>query len=203
MYKNGEAAIDRVLVLVAKCPQELQPKCFEILLNGYVQLQVNAAAPPVAGDLNQLQQLHKLQAPPPETDVPAAARTRFANTAKRIDVSLDKLESLFDFGVDPFTLQAVVLPGKNNAEKAREVALLAASRSYLATGSWSADWSEVKALCVDHNCYDKKNQLVNLKAGVNKNLFKAVELGGTIELAVNGVKKAEQLLKHLATGNSE
>lgn len=45
MYKNGEAALDRILELVAKCPKELQEKCFEVLLSGYVQIEVGAFKP--------------------------------------------------------------------------------------------------------------------------------------------------------------
>jgi hypothetical protein len=45
VYKNGEAALDRILELVTKCPKELQEKCFEVLLSGYVQLEVGAINP--------------------------------------------------------------------------------------------------------------------------------------------------------------
>ena len=82
------------------------------------------------------------------------------------------------------------------------VALLAASRSYLATGSWIADWQEVKSLCVDQNCYDRANYVVNLKKG-SGSWFKGVEPGKAVELSSGGVKEAEKLLKSLADGSSE
>jgi len=116
-------------------------------------------------------------------------------------VSIEKLESLFDFSVDPFALHAVALPGKNNAEKTRQVALLAASRSYLAAGAWSADWQEVKSLCVDHNCYDAPNHAVNLKKGASTT-FKSVDAGKSIDLSSGGIQEAEKLLKSLAEGTT-
>jgi hypothetical protein len=196
MYKNGEAALGRILELVAKCPKEFQEKCFDVLLSGYVQLEVglakpHAATPPIP---------HGQQPPPPDLDVPPAVLPRFKNYAKRLAIETEKLAALFDFSVDPFALQAVAISGKDTAEKSRNVALLAAARSYFATGSWNADWQEVKALCVDHNCYDVNNYAKNLKVGA-KGWFKSVEPGKAIELSASGIKAAEKLLKDLAEGN--
>lgn len=110
MYKTGEAALDRILALVAKCPKELQEKCFEVLLAGYVQLEVGTMRPPSApaAASNPLQ---PPQAPPPqnESSIPQAVLPRFKNTAKRVGVDLEKLEALFDFNADPFDLHAVTV----------------------------------------------------------------------------------------------
>lgn len=203
MYKDGEKAIARILELVATCPKELQEKCFEGLLAGYVQAQVGvsrAPAPAVPG----AGQVPPAAPPPPaaESAIPAAVLPRFRNTAKRIGVGLDKLESLFDFSADPFSLHAVNVPGKNSADKTRNVALLAAARSYLATGAWSADWQEIKSLCVDHNCYDSANHSMNLKKGAGS-WFKSVDAGKPVELSSGGIKEAEKFLKSLADGGTE
>ena len=143
MYKNGEVALDRILELIGKCPKELQEKCFEVLLSGYVQLEVGMTKPQTPPAYAQQGQEKKDEIPPPESRIPPAVLHRFRATAKRLGIAVEKLESLFDFSVDPFAFHAVVVPGKKSAEKARNVALLAASRSYLAAGLWSADWQEV------------------------------------------------------------
>lgn len=204
MYKNGEAALERILELVAKCPKELQEKCFEVLINGYVQLEIGGQGGKPQPPASPTQPIQP-QAPPAESQIPAAVRPRFKTTAKRLGVTAEKIEALFDFGVDPFALHPVSLPGKNVAEKTRNVALLAASRSYLATGSWSADWQEVKALCVNYNCYDPANHAVNLKKAANGKdaIFKAAEPRKSIELSSHGVQEAEKLLKQLAKGSAE
>jgi hypothetical protein len=202
MYKNGEAALDRILELVSKCPKELQEKCFEVLLSGYVQLEVGGSRSPSRAPGAQHTQQIQQQPPPAESSIPPAVLPRFKNTAQRLGVAPEKLEALFDFNVDPFALHAFTVPGKNNAEKARNVALLAASRSYLATGAWSADWQEAKSLCVDHNCYDRPNHTVNLKKGAGT-LFKTVEPAKPLELSTGGIKEAEKLLKSLSEGVTE
>jgi len=202
MYKNGETALERILELVSKCPKELQEKCFEVLLSGYVQIEVGGTIPMHPAAQTAQPQLIQTPAPQPETHVPPAVLPRFRNTAKRIGVPIEKLEALFDFSVDPFMLHALTLPGKNNAEKTRQVALLAASRSYLATGTWSADWQEVKSLCVDYNCYDGGNHAVNLKKGANS-VFKNVEPQKPVELSTDGIQEAEKLLKDLTASNAE
>ena len=194
VYKNGEVALKRILALVSTCPKELQEKCFEVLLSGYVQLEVGTSKPS-APDAHTREIEH--QVPPSESHIPDPVLPRLKTTAKRLDTTLEKLEALFDFSIDPFMLHAVKLSGKSKAERARQVALLAAYRTYLATGSWSADWQEVKALCVDYNCYDLANHAVNLKKGA-VSLFKNIEAGKPFELSSDGIKKAEELLKSLA-----
>ncbi|GEM_PF-5715869 len=202
MYKNGEAALDRILELVAKCPKDLQEKCFEGLLLGYVQLEVGGTKPLSTAAESSQRERPRQDTPATESPIPPTALLRFKNTAKRLNVTVEKLDALFDFSVDPFVVHPVALTGKNNAEKARQVALIAASRSYLASGSWSADWQEVKALCVDYNCYDGGNHAVNLKKGAGA-VFKVVEPGKAIELSSDGIKEAEKLLKRLAEGPAE
>lgn len=71
MYKNGEAALDRILELVAKCPKELQEKCFEVLLSGYVQLEVGAVTRHVQPPGGQPAQQPPKQMPSAESAIPA------------------------------------------------------------------------------------------------------------------------------------
>jgi len=200
MYKNGENALDRILQLVSKCPKEHQEKCFQILLSGYVELELAGVKPVTA--MTPHQPTQQTPSPASASEIPATVLPRFKNTAKRLGVPVEKLEALFDFSVDPFVLHPVSLPGKNNAEKARNVALLAACRSYFVSGSWSADWQEVKSLCVDYNCYDSANHAVNLKKGANS-VFKIVDSGKAIELSSDGIKEAEKILKGLAGEGGE
>jgi len=81
----------------------------------------------------------------------------------------------------------------------RNVALLVAVRTYLATGAWTADWSEVKALCIDLNCYDAANHAAYLRKGEGK-YFKSVAVGKAIELSGPGRTAAEQVLAGLIAG---
>jgi hypothetical protein len=197
MYKDGEVALKEILDLVDKCPKEFQQKCFEVLLSGYVESEVASLVPARRSTKPTLEDEKKPDNLPANPAIPTPVLNRFRNTAKRLEVSHENLEGLFDFSVDPFVLQAITVPGKGVAEKTRNVALLAASRSYMAAGTWSADWQEVKSLCIDHSCYGGANHLVNLEKGKGS-LFKSVERGKTLELSSAGVQEAEKLLKSLA-----
>ena len=203
MYKNGDAALDRIIELANKCPKEWQEKCFEILLSGYVQLEIAAdhGQQGSQGQSRKKDDEHGGQGATGETSIPAAVLPRFKNAAKRLEVPVERLEALFDFGTDPFTLQPASLTADNKADRTRELALLAAARSYLVGGSWSADWQEVKSLCVDYNCYDAANHTAYLKRA--KKLFKNVEANRPIDLSSDGVTQAEQLLKTLATSKAQ
>ena len=195
MYKTGEAALDRILELVTKCPKELQETCFEVLLSGYVQMEVGSAAASSAQAQQQPAARH-------ESGIPQVVLSRFQTAAEHMDVDLKKLEALFDFTVHPFSLQTVSVPGKNNEDKTRSVALLAAAHSYFATGGWNADWHEVIYLCVEQNCYDLATFSITLKKGVGM-FFKNVEPGKPIDLSSAGIKEAERLLKSLAEGSPD
>ncbi len=195
MYEDGAKQLEVILELVNKCPESLREKCFAILLQGYVDAErFHLVTPPAAAPASGTAAPAPTQ---PEGGVPQAVRSRFAALAKRLTVAPEQVEQLFDFTVDPFGYSPLDVPGANNADKTRNVALLVAARTYLATGSWTADWSEVKALCIDHNCYDAPNHASYLRRGAG--LFRAIEVGRAIELSGSGRQAAEQLLKDLIT----
>ncbi len=192
MYESAEEVIARILALVDKCPENLKERCFEVLLRGYVEREL-------AGLANRTP---VTKTPPPDGDhslgIPEAVLQRFRSTAKRLSINLSALAALFDFGNDPFTFHALTVPGANKAEKTRRVAVLVAAKSYLATGNWVADWQEIKAECINQNCYDSANLAINLRSGEGAAWFKAVESAKNIELTVEGVKEGERLLTQVS-----
>lgn len=193
LYPDAEKYIDEILKIVEKCPDSYKQICFEVLLQGYVAHQVKTTT----GEEN----LPELKKPifvdsSKDTQIPTEILQRFKTFAKRLDVGLDKLERLFDFTTDPFIYQPFTPPGTNIAEKVRNIALILAAKTYLTTGSWNADWKEVKSLCVDHNCYSATNHLTNLQKGKSI-LFKTVETGEAIALTPDGTIQAEAIIKAL------
>jgi hypothetical protein len=186
MFQDAEKQLDSILKLVAKCPERLQEKCFEILLQAYVSSKkpLAAAAPP----------------PPPggtgtSATVPATLLPRFKALAKRLSVDEKTLEGLFDFATEPFTFNAYQIPGESAGVKARNVVLVVAAKSYLATGTWAADWNEVKLECMNQTCYDQSNHVSYLKRG--EEYFKTVASSKPIELKAAGVKASEGILRSL------
>ncbi len=206
MYEDGEEQIKRIVQLLDLCPEPLRPKAFEILLQGYVDSHVAPPSLPVVSSGSGL-----AQPPPPAnpmgtpgdalTTVPPEVLPRLRAMAKRRNVPEGKLASLFDFSLDPFSFAPIHIPGANKGERARQVALAVAGRAFLATGKWSADWAEVKAMCTHQNCYDQANFAATLK-GAKGGIFKAVEVQGSIDLSSSGTDDAEKLLATLATGEN-
>jgi hypothetical protein len=195
MYEDGAKQLEVILELVKKCPDALQEKCFTILLQAYVDgEQVRGVAAP-----GPVMAVPSPEPYPPAGGPPSEVRVRMAAFAKRLNVEEEEVEQLFDFTADPFVYHPMEAPGDNNADRTRNVALLVAVRTYLATGNWTADWAEVKARCIDLNCYDGPNHATFLKRGKG-NLFKAVEVGKTIELSGPGRTAAEQVLAGLIAG---
>jgi hypothetical protein len=193
MFEDGTKQLETILALVKQCPETLQEKCFTILLQGYVDSEASRVVPAPA-------------APSASTSVPIAeaatlglpqeVRGRIAALSKRLAVQPSQVEDQFDFTADPFVYHPIEAPGDNNADRTRNVALLVAVRTYLATGSWNADWAEVKARCIDLNCYDGPNHATFLKRG-RGTLFKTVEVGKTIELSGPGRTAAEKVFAEI------
>lgn len=192
MFADAEGQLERILALVAKCPEKFQAQAFEILLKAYVDSKIvvapargvnpqavtGASTPPTAGD--------RLI----PTGIPEAIRPRMTAMAGRLKVQVEKIASLFDFQVDPFTFHGLSVPGSSKAEKARNVALLLSVKSYLATGVWSADWKEFRAMCVDQNSYDR----TNLPKYMNNEMFKVASADSGITLSSSGTAAAEVLV---------
>ncbi len=194
LYPDAEKYLDEILKIVENCPENYKSKCFEILLEGYVTFQMRTT---MGGERRQQVQKAVTDEAQKETQIPVEILQRFKTFAKRLEVSPDKLELIFDFTTDPFIYQPFTPPGTSAAEKVRSIALVLAAKTYLTTGNWSADWKEVKSLCVDHSCYISNNHLTNLQNG-KPSLFKTVEAGQAIALSPDGVKQAEATIKALA-----
>ena len=194
MYEDGAKQLEAILALVKQCPEPLQEKCFTILLQGYVDSEQSRVVPQPSGTASLA--LSADSPVPTATNLPPDVRNRIAALAKRLNVEPAQVEDQFDFTADPFVYHPMEAPGDNNADRTRNVTLLVAVRTYLATGSWSADWSEVKARCIDLNCYDGPNHATFLKRGKGT-LFKTVEVGKTIELSGPGRTAAEQAFARL------
>jgi hypothetical protein len=123
MYENSEAELDRILRLVAKCPEPLREKAFEILLDGYVRT-VGSAIAPMSSPPAGLQPPSGAVPPPSppdglEASIPAEVQSRLQAIAKRKNVPATELAGIFDFSTDPFVFAPIHVSGKGNADRTR------------------------------------------------------------------------------------
>lgn len=200
MFDDGIETLEKILALVAKCPEVLQEKCFEILLHAYVNktaVHENSRAPKEGG-LSATPNGPAVEQANLITGVPEQIKPRLVAMAGRMKVSPGDFAALFDFQLDPFNFHALAVPGGTKAEKARNVALLLGAKAYLTTGQWTADWKESRAVCVDQNCFDANNYATHLK----HTHIKTASAASGITLSGTGVTGAEALLRKL-TGVTE
>jgi len=156
MFDDAKQQMEKILELVQMCPEKLQEKCFEVLMNAYVasltvKHKSQQSTHSQEGRTSQFEQAENV------AKVPEAIKGRLVSTAARLKITVDQLASLFDFNADPFSYHAYAVPGTTKAEKTKNVALLLAAKGYLSGAGWTVDWKEFRASCVDQNCYDKAN----------------------------------------------
>lgn len=198
MFKDAEVAIKRIIELVELCPEPYRAKAFEILMNSYLSSE-KTTEPKQREEVRQ-----RVPATESKRDdeswkqgIPEEVLPRFKGMASRLKISPEKLADLFDFTIEPFTFAAIHIDGASNRERTKKVALLAAARSFLATGKWVADWGEIKAMCTHQNCYDVSNFSKYLKTSEGDS-FKKVENGTNVQTSAKGQTEAEQLIATLA-----
>lgn len=196
MYEDAESTLTQILALVAKCPEKLQERCFELLMQAYLESKVPRAATPQGQPETQPGVTPPPAAPAdPPASIPDALKSRFHATAGRLGVKVERLAGLFDFQLDPYNYHALVVPGDNKADRCRNVALLLCAKSYLTLGGdWSADWKEFRTVCLDQQCWDQANAGIYLSKTGN---FKTASAGEGISLSSKGVSAAQELLSGL------
>lgn len=203
MFDDAKPELERILALVKLCPEKLQEKCFELLLGAYL----NSLVPKVS----QQAKHHEghgdgYKSPPPKLtetpsthQVPEAIKARFNSLVQRTKANPQKAAELFDFTADPFTYHALQIPDGSKREKMRSIALMLAVKEWLTSASWSADWKEFRAQCLDQNCWDPNN----VSNAMLQNLFKNASSAEGIALKADGTKAAETLFAKLAGGQAE
>lgn len=198
MYDGAEEALESILRIVEKCPAPYKEKCFEVLLKGYVDQQIGFL-PKGSGTKNEPPPRDSRGGDDPGTlgvELPPEVDRRLRALAKRLEVSAADFLDVFDFTSTDHAYHPLDIPGGNNAVRTRNAALLVAARTFLLTGTWRADWGEIRALCVDVNCYDSPNHSKYLRSGAGE-IFRSVDPGSPVELTGPGRQQAEELVKQL------
>lgn len=86
------------------------------------------------------------------------------------------------------------VPGKNNAEKTKNIALIV----LFAKGeNEKIQGSEIKKLCEKQKCYDAKNFAATFKRDMSNFIMKGKGQSWTIELSIPGKENAKELLEGL------
>ncbi|MDO8385800.1 MAG: hypothetical protein Q7T13_05275 [Polaromonas sp.] len=203
MYQDADQKLTEILALVAKCPEKLQDKGFELLLTAYLdskKVQFSPVIPATGG----VPPAYVAPAPAPPADpalLPDALKSRFTSQAGRKGVPVGRLAALFDFNVDPYNYHAFTIPGASKADRIRNAGLLLCAKTFLVDlGQWTADWKEFRAVCLDQQCWDKANVGTHLKKDA---WFKTMSAADGLVLTSAGIEAAQDLLSQLAGGGED
>lgn len=90
------------------------------------------------------------------------------------------------------------IPGKNNAEKIKNVALIVL---YAKGENEKVKGSEIKTLCERQKCYDQKNFVAIFKRDMSNFIIKGKGQSWTLELSIPGKENAIQLLESMCNND--
>ncbi len=184
--------LKEILELVKMCPQNLQEKCFEILLNDALT-SMKGGRRADTGAKGEIPDRADVGA----SGVPPEIKKRikvFAEHHQLSDVEIYKV-----FGVDEagnVSIEAADLKSKKVAQQQRRLALLIGVKHQFAESSFDVPKDELREACVTYGAYDAANFVQNLKN--MKEIFAGFKPTATNKLSPLGKTQAAALVKELA-----
>lgn len=191
MREDLKEVIKEILAIVKTCPENLQEKCFEILLNnalgaGTRTVSVSSAPTSVEPVLS-----HHISLPP-EVD------KRIKLYAGQNNLDMSQLRKVFGFDeTGVVTIEVTDLKAKKIAQQQRRLALLVGIRHQLMEGKFDVPTEEIREMCVTYGTYDAGNFGANLKS--SSAIFAGFKASGTNKLSPVGKKEAAELIVELAS----
>jgi hypothetical protein len=192
--------------IARECPENLQEKCFEILLNNYLdslsppRVEATPPAPPAPAVANPEQftsrePLSRGQEDIAQSDLHLKAR-RFL---ERFALTLDDVNQVFYKEAGQFLPLYEDLKTTRTSECQIRLALLAAFRSAMKTGDFVFDGEAVRAECQTQKCYDKANFTAHFsrKADLFEGFDKYDSSSPKVQLSEDGRKALAALIKEL------
>lgn len=184
--------IKEILELVKVCPQNLQEKCFEILLNHALSIKGghSISMPPKVptADITDA----NIQEVPPEVKKRIRA---FAGSHQLSEAEIYKVFNVEETG--NVSIEATDLKAKKISQQQRRLALLIGVKHQFTEGSFDIPKDELREACVTYSAYDAANFVQNLKN--MKEVFAGFKPNATTyKLSPMGKSQAASLIKELS-----
>lgn len=181
--------IKEILELVRVCPQNLQEKCFEVLLNHALSVKggrpTSKVAVPDTADTDT-------QEVPPE--VKKRIKT-FAGAHQLSEAEIYKIFNVEETG--NVSIEVTDLRSKKVSQQQRRLALLIGVKHQFTDGSFDVPKDELREECVTYSAYDAANFVQNLKN--MKEIFAGFKPASTTyKLSPMGKSQAASLIKEIA-----
>lgn len=205
MFKDIKQQISEILEIVKVCPENLQEKCFEILL--LVFLQDRMPARPLEAKGATAQTRHALeddiqQGGEPTTQEDIAQKDLHVKARKFLKdkgISMEEINQIFYRENGDFKPLYDDLKTTKLAESQIRLALLEALEKVMKDGDFEFDGESIRGKCQDYKCYDSANYTSNFKSRAKLfDGFDKYESGTPIKLSNEGKNKLAELIKALA-----
>lgn len=192
--------VEEIVEIVKLCPENLQEKCFEILLTATLQPQRVASKPVAENKLDETAEAASTSLAQKINSGEEIEAKNLHTKAKRIvpqELSLEEVNNLFYIEDGEFLPLYDDLKSPKVAEAQIRVALMEALKNGLKNGDFSFSFKAVRSLCETYKCYDLSNYASNFKN--NKSYFvDDYSTNGTTSLTSEGKKEMVKVAKELA-----
>jgi len=177
--------IKEILEVVKNCPQNLQEKCFEILLNNALNQTKKSSTSNTT--LETTQDIGNIP-----NEISKRIKT-FAGQFGLTETSVTKVFLADESG--NVSIEVTDLKAKKTSQQQRRLALLIGARHQFMEGSFDVPNDELREMCVTYGAYDAANFAVNIKNF--KEIFAGFKSGAKNKLSLAGKKQTADLIKEL------
>lgn len=183
--------IKEIIEIVKTCPQNLQEKCFEILLTSAISQTKKQTIPNSTSEVAQKEQDDGSTIP---TEISKRIKT-FAGQFGLSEASVSKVFLTDESG--NVSIEVTDLKAKKVSQQQKRLALLIGTRHQFMEGSFDVPNDELREMCVTYGVYDAANFAVNIKNF--KEIFAGFKSGAKNKLSPIGKKGAADLIKELSS----
>lgn len=211
MYQNLKDEIREIIEIVKQCPESLQEKCFELLLDNYLksngQKQTILTVAQLKDDPpinNQIENTSSIQNQNVEQEISLKDfHVKIQRFLQTYNISLQQINNLYY--KDNAELQPLydTLNSTSMSDCQIRLALLSAfENAYHNDGDLSFNCETVRSRCQAMKCYNSPNFTSNFKASCNlwDNWPEKYDKNLLIMLSVEGKKELAKLLAELSEG---
>jgi len=183
--------IKEIIEIVKTCPQNLQEKCFEVLLtNALGQTKKQAAQNATSEVVKKTQDEN--------SNVPIEISKRIKTFAGQFGLTEAAVSKVFlTDESENVSIEVTDLKAKKTSQQQKRLALLIGARHQFMEGSFDVPNDELREMCVTYGAYDAANFATNTKNF--KEIFAGFKSGAKNKLSPIGKKEAANLIKELSS----
>ena len=201
MGEDLRAAVVELADIARQCPDNMQEKCFELLLADHLAARRGGAAQAAGEPVLETPDIEQADADSTAEDITQSdIHVRAKKFLEKYGVGIGDINQIFYKEGTELLPLVDDLQTTKLAESQVRIALLQSLKSGLLTGEFAFDGEAVRTECQERKCYDRANFAKNFKN--NASLFEGFESYDksepTVKLSEAGRKQLAALIKELA-----